>query len=79
MHTHTHTEQHFPRFAGTNPKQLNLQDPRFHFKAGMGHPKAIRQPQVIHFGGGGCPGNDPPLMTQQGYSSQRIVIPHSGN
>lgn len=56
---HTHTEHHFPHFAGTNPKHLSLQDPRFHFKAGMGHPKARKQPQVINFGGGGCPGNDP--------------------
>lgn len=57
--THTHTEQHFPHFIGTNPKQLNLQEPRFHFKARMGHPKAIKQPHVIHFGAGGCPGNAP--------------------
>lgn len=57
--THTHTEHHFPQFVGTNPKHLSLQEPRFHFKAGMGHPKAIKQPQVIHFGGGGCPGNHP--------------------
>lgn len=57
--TQTHTEHHFPHFVGTNPKHLSLQEPRFHFKAGMGHPKAIKQPQVIHSGGGGCPGNHP--------------------
>lgn len=56
----THTlSSIFHVLLAQTPKQLNLQDPRFHFKVGMGHPKAIKQPQVIHSGGGGCPGNDP--------------------
>lgn len=62
---HTHTEHRFPHFAGTNPKHLSLQDPRFHFKAGMGHPKARKQPQV--FWGWRMPRQWP----------SRVILPHT--
>lgn len=76
--THTHWAP-FSTFCWHKPKASQLARSKISFQGRNETPQSHKTASGDSFWGWRMPRQWPPLMTQQSYSSQHIVIPHSGN